>query len=194
MGALSRSGDLVYTMRFLTLLTTPFDETNAFKEGLIDSDGERLKKPKTSKEKEVYNYFHRLVFNIKKLLGKVPGGKKRIASYGAALYLIKEKGGLEDEHIEQILKQLEIDTLDFIEESTDPWFCRDGLLSPGTYRLNVDDKVVNSTCEELCKKGDKVTVEFNCYPAGNLFGMNIYEVIHTSTHQKIYVTAGELSR
>ena len=193
MGALSRSGDLVYTMRFLTLLTTPFEETNAFKEGLIDSDGEKLKKPKTSKEKEVYNYFHRLVFNVKKLISKVPGGKKRIASYAAALYLIKEKSELGDEHIEQILKQLEIDTLEFMEESTQ-WFCKDDLLSPGTYKLNVDNKLVNSTCEELCKKGDKVTVEFNCYPAGNMFGMNIYEVIHTSTHQKIYVTAGELSR
>ena len=193
MGALSRSGDLVYTMRFLTLLTTPFEETNAFKEGLIDSDGEKLKKPKTSKEKEVYNYFHRLVFNVKKLISKVPGGKKRIASYAAALYLIKEKSELGDEHIEQILKQLEIDTLEFMEESTQ-WFCKDDLLSPGTYKLNADHKLVNSTCEELCKKGDKVTVEFNCYPAGNMFGMNIYEVIHTSTHQKIYVTAGELSR
>jgi hypothetical protein len=193
MGALSRSGDLVYTMRFLTLLTTPFEDTNAFKEGLIDSDGEKLKKPKTSKEKEVYNYFHRLVFNVKKLIGKVPGGKKKIASYAAALYLIKEKAELGDEHIEQILKQLEIDTLDFIEESTQ-WFCRDELLSPGTYQLNADNKLVNSTCEELCRKGDKVTVELNCYPAGNMFGMNIYEVIHTSTHQKIYVTAGELIR
>lgn len=193
MGALSRSGDLVYTMRFLTLLTTPFEDTNAFKEGLIDSDGEKLKKPKTTKEKEVYNYFHRLVFNVKKLIGKVPGGKKKIASYAAALYLIKEKAELGDEHIEQILKQLEIDTLDFIEESTQ-WFCRDELLSPGTYRLNADNKLVNSTCEELCRKGDKVTVELNCYPAGNMFGMNIYEVIHTSTHQKIYVTAGELIR
>jgi hypothetical protein len=194
MGALSRSGDLVYTMRFLTLLTTPFEDTGAFKEGHIDSDGERIKKPKTSKEKEVYNYFHRLVFNVKKLIGKVPGGKKKISSYAAALYLIKEKSELGDESIEQILKQLEIDTLDFIEESTDHWYCRDGLLSPGSYRLDVDDKLVNSTCEDLCKKGDKVTVEFNCHPAGNMFGLDIYEVIHTSTHQKIYVTAGELSR
>lgn len=194
MGALTKSADLVYTLRFLTLLTTPFEETNAYKEGLIDKDGKKLKKPTTTKEKEVYNYFHRLVFNIKKLIEKVPGGKSKIASYTAALLLIKEKSGLDNEHLEKILDGCGVDTLDFLDESVDYWYCKEGLLSPGTYRLSVGDKMINSTCEELGQIGDKVTVENNCYPVDNLFGLDIYEVIHTSTHQKIYVTAGELSR
>ena len=194
MGALSKSADLVYTMRFLTLLTTPFEETNAYKEGLIDKDGKRIRKPTSTRDKEVYNYFHRLVFNIKKIMAKVPGGSSKIASYGAALYLIKEKTGLDQEYLDQILDACGVDNLDFLEESFDHWYCKGGLLSPGLYQLSVPDKMVNSTCEELAKKGDKVTVENNCYPVDNLFGLDIYEVIHTSTHQKIYVSAGELSR
>ena len=43
MGILKRAGDLVYTFRFLRLLTTPFENTEAFKQGIIDKDGNRNK-------------------------------------------------------------------------------------------------------------------------------------------------------
>ena len=122
MGALSKSADLVYTLRFLTLLTTPWEETNAFKYGLIDKDGNKIKKPTTEKEKSAYNTFHRLVFNIKKLINKVPGGKSRIASYASALYLIKEHLEFTDEGMEKLLDKLGIDPLDALQESSQ-WFC-----------------------------------------------------------------------
>ena len=69
-----------------------------------------LKKPPFSsiEEREDYaNYytrFIRLVFNVKKLIGKVPGGKTRIASYAAALYLIKEDFGISERETETRLK------------------------------------------------------------------------------------------
>ena len=72
MGILTRSADLVYTLRFLRLLTTPWEETGAYKLGIIDEDGKKIKKPTTSAEKEVYNTFHRLVFSIKRLINKIP--------------------------------------------------------------------------------------------------------------------------
>ena len=80
MGLLSKSADLLYTLRFLRLLTTPWEETNAFKLGLIDNEGKKLKKAQTSEEKSAYNTFHRLVFNVKKLINKVPGGKSKRAA------------------------------------------------------------------------------------------------------------------
>ena len=43
MGILKRAGDLVYTFRFLRLLTTSFEDTEAFKKGIIDKDGKRKK-------------------------------------------------------------------------------------------------------------------------------------------------------
>ena len=39
---------------------------------------------KTKDEKEAYTLSDTLIWNIKKLLGKVPGGQSRIASYAAA--------------------------------------------------------------------------------------------------------------
>lgn len=194
MGALSKSADLVYTLRFLTLLTTPFDKTNAYELGLIDDKGNKLKKPVTEKEKSSYNTFHRLVFNIKKLISKVPGGSSRIASYASALYLIKEHLELTDEGLGKLLDELGIDPLDALHESSQ-WFCTDdSMLSPGIYKIDASTKMLNRTIEEMGKKNDKVYVEENCYPVGQLIGLDVYEAIHISTGQSIYVTAGEISR
>ena len=67
-GILSRVGDIAYALRFLKLLVTPWEKMNAFKYGLIDNKGKKLKKPELPIEKSVYTIFHRLVFNIKRLL------------------------------------------------------------------------------------------------------------------------------
>ena len=192
MGALSKAADTVYTLRFLRLLTTKFEDTNAFKLGLIDKDGKKLKKPFTEKEKSSYNYFHRLVFNIKKLIAKVPGGSSKIASYASALYLIKEKLDLSDKSLEKILKECDIDLDIFLDEATHWYTTRDGMLSPGVYKLSASDKMINATCEEFGKKDDKIRVEMDCYPVQNLFGLDVYEVTHISTNQQMYITAGEL--
>ena len=191
MGILSRAGDLAYTLRFLRLLTTKFEDTTAFKLGIIDKDGKKLKKPETSEEKSAYNTFHRLVFNLKKLLAKVPGGSSKLASYAAALFLIKEKLELTDKSVENITEKVGIDLLDFLSEET-MWFrTSDGMLSPGIYKLQ-NSKMVNTTCEEVCKSGDTVRAEMDCYPVGNSLGIDIFEVTHVPTRQKIYVAAGEL--
>ena len=75
MGLLLRGADTVYALRFLRLLTMPWEKTAAYKAGVVDMNGERLKKPETKKEKEAYTIFHRLVFNIRRLLAKIPLGK-----------------------------------------------------------------------------------------------------------------------
>ena len=194
MGVLTKSADTVYTMRFLTLLTTAWEDTNAFKLGLIDKEGKKLRKPQTEEEKSAYNLFHRLVFNIKKLINKAPGGSSKIASYAAGLFLLKEHLSLSDETLERLLDEMDIDHVDFLEESNQWYVTQDYMLSPGQYKLAVANKVISSTVEEMTKKNDKILVEENNYPVANLFGVDIYEVIHTPTHQKIYVTAGELNR
>ena len=194
MGVLSKSADLVYTLRFLRLLTTPWIETNAFKLGLIDDKGEKIRKPQTEKEKSAYNTFHRLVFNVKKLIEKVPGGKTKIASYASALYLIKEHLSLSDKSIDKILAEAGVSHLDLLAESSE-WYCtKDGMLSPGVYKLAESDKMINSNMEEFGKKYDKIRVEEDCYPEANLFGLDIYEVIHIPTRQKMYVTSGEINK
>jgi hypothetical protein len=86
--------DLIYLYQFLKRLVTPFKKTKAFELGIIDEYGNVLRKRETletSEEKSAYTLFDTLVFNIKKLLGKIPGGKSTIASFAAALLLLKEE-------------------------------------------------------------------------------------------------------
>jgi hypothetical protein len=194
MGILTRAGDLLYTLRFLRLLTTPWEETGAFKAGIIDEDGKKIKKPSSSADKEVYNTFHRLVFSIKRLVNKIPGGKSKFGSYVAALLLIKEKLELTDKSIERIIEACGIDRLDILAESSQWFILPEGNMSPGIYRMNEDGKMLNLTCEEVCKKGDRVRVENECHPIENICGLDIFEVIHMPTNQKIYITSGELTK
>ena len=46
---MGRAIDLFVTYRFLRLLTTPFEKTDAFKFGIIDKDGNRVRQPKSTK-------------------------------------------------------------------------------------------------------------------------------------------------
>jgi hypothetical protein len=172
---------------------TKFEDTNAYKLGLIDDQGKKLKKPQTSEEKSAYNAFHRLVFNIKKLLAKVPGGSSRLATYAAALYLIKEKYEVSDNNLEKILEKSGLEVMDLLRENSEWFLLEDKMLSPGVYRVR-NDKVVNSTCEELVRSKDKIRVMDGSYPVGEVFGIDVYEAVHIPTNQKIYITVGEIIR
>tara|TARA_Y100000310_G_scaffold343350_1_gene450562 strand:+ start:5380 stop:5685 length:306 start_codon:yes stop_codon:yes gene_type:complete len=84
---------LVY--KIITILTDDWDEQEAFKYGIIDEKGKVLRKSKTldtKKEKDSYTILHRFVFNLKRLIEKIPGGKTKIGSYAAAaVLLLKEE-------------------------------------------------------------------------------------------------------
>ena len=45
-----RGPDFFYAVRFLRLLTTKWENTNAFKLGIVDKNGKKLKKPEPSEE------------------------------------------------------------------------------------------------------------------------------------------------
>ena len=69
---MGRAIDLFVTYRFIRLLTTPFEKTDAFKLGIIDKDGNRTdKKLYKIEEKNAYTILHKLVFNIKKIFKSV---------------------------------------------------------------------------------------------------------------------------
>lgn len=188
MGILSRTGDLIYTFRFLKMLTTDFKKTDAFKLGIIDEKGKRDKSVpiSTSEMKSAYTPFHKLVFNLKKIL---PGGK--VSSYASALFLIKEKLDLSDKSLMKIIDEAGLDPLDFINESSEWFVLKDGMLSPGVYRV-MENKMVNISCEEIVRSKDKVRILDEAYPVGDVFGLSIYEALHLNSNQKIYVTVGEL--
>lgn len=84
--------DNLIAFRVLYALTTPFDKTPAFKAGVIDAAGNILVKAdkRTPEQRDAYDVLDRLVFSLKRLLGKIPGGKSDIASLAAAYWLIRE--------------------------------------------------------------------------------------------------------
>lgn len=85
--------DLFLVYQFIKRLATPFEKWDAYELGIIDKDGNILKKRKelrTVKERAAWGKFDVMISKLKKLLAKVPGGQTRLASYAAALWLIKE--------------------------------------------------------------------------------------------------------
>ena len=102
--------DLLYAYQFIKRLVIPFDKTDAFKLGIIDKYGNNLIPRKdftTDEQKNAYTYFTVMVFNLKKLLGKLPAGKTMMASLIAALLLLKEEKNrtfhIEQENDEKLL-------------------------------------------------------------------------------------------
>ena len=90
---MSKTIDNIIAFKILYMLVTPIEKTDAYKLGIVDEKGKQLKKMKdlkTSEEKDAYTNLTKLVFNLKKLLAKVPGGSSQFASLVAAYWLIKE--------------------------------------------------------------------------------------------------------
>lgn len=86
--------DIALIYSFLKRLVTPFNQWDAYKIGMIDAEGKVIvpKADRTPAQEKSWGYFDRLVANLKKLMGKIPGGKSRLASFAAALLLIREEG------------------------------------------------------------------------------------------------------
>ena len=93
------------TYRIITTLTKPWKEQDAYEFGIIDDKGKVLRKSRelrTSKEKKSYSILTRFIFNLKRLMERLPGGKSKIGSYAvAALVLLKEEE--DDEELKKLL-------------------------------------------------------------------------------------------
>lgn len=87
---MSRFVDNVIAYRILSMLVKNFEDTQAYKLGIIDKSGKLVKKPTTPNEKDAYTYLHKLVFNMKKIINRLPGGESKLKSMVTALFLIKE--------------------------------------------------------------------------------------------------------
>jgi hypothetical protein len=91
--------DNLIAYRILNLLVTPFENTEAYKLGIIDKKGKELKPMSalnTVQEREAYTLLHRLVYRLKKIVEKIPIENKRLLSLAAAYSLIRES--LEQNH------------------------------------------------------------------------------------------------
>ena len=196
MGVISRTADLFYAFRFLKLLVTPWNKTGAFEQGIIDENGKNLKKAKeltTPQEKEVYTVFHRLVFNIKRLMSKLPFGKTKLASYATALFLIKEHTGIPESKLRSIMEEVIGEKIPDQYFNENKWFESDTGLNQGIYTL-IEDAVSPITGDVIALKNTKVEVKEKTEAHSNILGKNIYKVIHIPTQQEIYISNGDIKR
>ena len=197
--------DLFVSYRFLKLLTTPFEKTEAFKLGIIDKNGHRILKPKSTKpeveiattqQKNAYTVLHKLVFNIKKLFSKVPGLRTKVGTYAAALFLLKDTF---KEHVEdpdffesEFVKYLKENNIEFDNSISEEVIGFGEILPKGNYVL-VND-ILNKEEEELtAKKGDKVIAFADESPVDTVLGVEIFPVIHMKTQEKIYVSLEDIT-
>lgn len=143
---MSRFVDSVIAYRILRLLVTPFEDTDAFKLGIIDKDGKELKKMSqlnTVTERDAYTVLHRMIFRIKKIIQKVPIENKKLVSFAAALALIKEHANDKYEPVDlesRFLNKLDAtltEEIEFIED----YFSKKNTL---TFRQFWEDAPANS--------------------------------------------------
>ena len=200
---MGRAIDLFVTYRFIRLLTTPFEKTEAFKLGIIDKDGNRslvqgTNKPtelNTANEQNAYTVLHKLVFNIKKLFSKVPGLRTKVGTYAAALFLLKDtfKESVDDPNMfeKEFMKYLQEEGVEFDDNISENVIGFGEILPKGTYVLIND--ILNKEEEELsAKKGDKVEVFEDEPPIDTVLGIEIFPVIHLKTKEKIYVSLEDI--
>ena len=79
--------------KLLTILSKRWGKTKAFKLGINEIKGKNLikrKELKTGEQKAAYTIFHTLIWNMKKLLDKLPPTRTRIGSFITALWILKE--------------------------------------------------------------------------------------------------------
>ena len=201
---MGRAIDLFVTYRFLKLLTTPFEKTEAFKLGIIDEKGNRVKLPKSTRpavelatveQKNAYTILHKLVFNIKKIFSKVPGLRTKVGTYAAALFLLKDtfKESVDDPDMfeKEFMKYLKENNIEFDDDISEEVIGFGELLPKGEYVLIND--ILNKEEEELsAKKGDKVIAYEDEAPVDTVLGVEIFPVIHIKSQEKIYISLEDI--
>jgi hypothetical protein len=203
---MGRAIDLFVTYRFIKLLVTPFEKTEAYKLGIIDKDGKRMTEKtisrgiqptdlNTSEKKNAYTVLHKLVFNIKKIFGKVPGLRTKLGTYAAALFLLKDtfKEHVEDPDVfeKEFMKYLKEEGYEIDNTISEEVIGFGEVLPKGEYTL-VND-ILNSEEEELqAKVGDKVVAYDDEAPIDTVLGVEIFPIVHVKTQEKIYVSLEDI--
>ena len=192
---MGRAIDLLITYRVIKMLVTPFEKQPAYALGIIDNNGKVLRKAKTlktAKEKEAYTLLHRFVFNLKRLINVVPGGKSKLGTYAAALGLLLKEG--KDLNMVELEKDLykhlsenDLIKLDDINESVGFDFLQEG-------KYIVTDQLEDLNGNVTAEVGDVVYTTENQKPFDNYFGVNLYHVINEDTKKQVMVSEDNIER
>lgn len=193
---MGRAIDLLITYRVIKLLVTPWEKHDAYKLGIIDDKGKVIRKArtlKTSEEKKSYTLLHRFVFNLKRLIGIVPGGKSKLGSYAAALgLLLKEEKEINAIELEKDLyKHLRENNLIVLDDVLNENVGYDYL--PKSKFLMIDE-LRDLEDNVIAEVGDVVSNVVDQKPIDKYFGVNLYKVINEETQKAIVVSEDNIER
>ena len=137
--------DIFLVYQFLKRLAMPFERWEAYKTGVIDKEGNIItpKNKRDQKQNNSFKVFDVMILKLKRLLAKVPGGRTRIASYAAALWLIREYNEQKSE--EQILRE-DVDYLKYVNDIRNERFQK--------FRRFIEDAPANATGASVVGTGD----------------------------------------
>ena len=192
---MSRAIDLFVTYRFLKLLVTPWKKQEAYKLGIIDANGKSLKKSRDlglESEREAFTLLHRLVFNCKRIMSKIPFVRSQLGTYAAALFLLKEHYKIENLPEAEITKYLlENKLIDLNDNISEEVIGFGNMLPSGEYKLK--DQVTADDDEIDAQKGDIVTALEDTPPSDRVLGVDIFPVIHQKSKKIIYVSLEDIN-
>jgi len=90
---------------FVTLLSKPFKDWKAYKLGLIDLKGKKIKEPQTSEEKKALGMFENLVRKIKSIIMKFLPSSNYL-QFVLAAYLLKENVSDEENEAKKAIDEV----------------------------------------------------------------------------------------
>ena len=191
---MGRAVDLFVTYRFLKLLVTPWKKQEAYKQGIIDDKGKALKKARdltTEAERESFTLLHRLVFNCKRIMGKIPFVRSQLGTYATALFLLKEKYNLDnlpEGEINQFLMENKL--VSFDDKISEEVIGFGSMLPMGEYKLK--DQVTADDEEIDAQPGDIVSALEDTSPSDRILGVDVFPVIHQKSNKIIYVSLEDI--
>ena len=191
---MSRAVDLFVTYRFLKLLVTPWKKQEAYKQGIIDDKGKALKKARdltTEAERESFTLLHRLVFNCKRIMSKIPLVRTQLGTYATALFLLKEKYNIVDlpeGEINQFLMENKL--VNFDNKISEEVVGFGNMLPMGEYKLK--DQVTADDDEIDAQPGDIVSALEDIPPSDTILGVDVFPVIHKRSNKIIYVSLEDI--
>jgi len=192
---MSRAIDLFVTYRFLKLLVTPWKKQEAYKQGIIDDKGKALKKARdltTEAERESFTLLHRLVFNCKRIMSKIPLVRTQLGTYATALFLLKEKYNIVDlpeGEINQFLMENKL--VNFDNKISEEVIGFGSMLPMGEYKLK--DQVTADDEEIDAQPGDIVSALEDTPPSDRILGVDVFPVIHKKSNKIIYVSLEDIN-
>ena len=191
---MGRAVDFFVVYRFLKLLVTPWHKQEAFKLGIIDKNGKALKKARDlglESERNAFTLLHRLVFNCKRIMQKIPLVRSQLGTYSTALFLLKEHYKLENLPEGDINKFLmENKLVSFDDNISEEVIGFGSMLPMGEYKLK--DQVTGDDEEIDAQPGDIVNALEDTPPSDTILGVDVFPVIHKRSNKIIYVSLEDI--